>query len=441
MEDIHPRQRSSRRRTGSGTNGGWRVLPPVLREYDGPGPEGLLIVGEIDGELGLVLWKMLRVVALWAESEPGERKDLFDSSARLRLASEVNEYSAQDPVLAPDLESLLTVLMNPESAEAAYVARASSRVAAWAADRGAAATQMEFLRVAALAAPQDARYAVEIGGIARDLARYSLAEAWLHRGIGLARGAQDWENYVLAYLKHGVMMARRGTLPAARRSFVKALRRSRRQGLRDGMARALHELMVVEARSGAWTDAFAYASEAIHVHGPGHPRLLQLVHDIAYMCLDSGHSAHALPVFLAAYPRVDPGERPTVLGSIGRAAAGVGDLAAYRWASEQLEGLPAAPGTSEAWVDLARAAFDLDRLEEAAAAARNAETIARARGEGQMRYLAETIMSKLEDARGDAHEPVLTESLPEPSRPDVLTREVLKTLSLDRDAALAGAPG
>jgi tetratricopeptide (TPR) repeat protein len=225
-----------------------------------------------------------------------------------------------------------------------------------------------------------------VGRTSRDLAQYGRAEAWLYRAIGLARQSRDWEMYVRAYLQHGVMMLRRGVIPAARRSILKALRRSRRQGFRNGEAWALHDLFTIEWQAGNAERALAYAREAVSAHGPGHSDLPRLAHDIAYFWMDRGDCQHALPVFMETLGKVGPLERPTWLGSISRAAAGLGDADAFEWARQELSRCDPAPGVSEAWVEVGRGALILGRHDEAREAAQLAEAVARSRREGRVRF-------------------------------------------------------
>jgi hypothetical protein len=63
----------------------WCVPPAVMR---GPGEtvDGNGILGEVSGDLGLLLWGTARDVALWGGSPPGERGKLFRGRERGRAA-------------------------------------------------------------------------------------------------------------------------------------------------------------------------------------------------------------------------------------------------------------------------------------------------------------------------------------------------------------------
>jgi len=408
----------------------WRIPPPLVQDACSPGPEGLEVLGEFRNELGAVLWKTLRSVLVWAGTDAATRRHLFDDAAADRRQLEILSAAAdEDSAPRGALEDLLVILARPERADPEFVGVACNRIATWAEGRGATRTRLEFIQAAALCCPANAWFALAVGNASRDLVQYGRAEAWYFRAIGLARQGSDWEAYVKAYLNHGIMMLRRGVLPAARRSFVKALRRSRRQGHREGEAKALHDLSAVEFRAGDFDRAIAYGAGALEAYGSEHEALPRLAHDIAYYWLERGAFRRALSVFYETLGRVGRAERPVVLGSLARAAAGVQDIAAYRWAHRELERYDPAPGLAEAWVDVARAALALDRPEEAGEAARFAESVARARREGQMRFLAEEV---LERARAESNR--VAESSREGqdavASSDALARSLIRTLQL-----------
>jgi tetratricopeptide (TPR) repeat protein len=320
------------------------------------------------------------------------------------------------------------------------VGTACSRIAAWAEEKGSRRTQLEFQQAAALCCPANPWFALAVGVTSRDLASYSRAEAWFFRTIGLARRNTDWDAYVKGYLSLGIMMFRRGALPAARRSYLKALRRSRRQSFRDGEARALHNLSAVEYRTGSFAKAIDLTGQALEAYGPTHEDLPRLAHDVAYYWLQQGACEHALSVFLETLGRVKVGERPTVLGSIARAAVGNGDRAAYRWAKQELLRSNSGPGMAEAWVDVARAALALDLRDEALEAAQLAEEVARSRREGQMRFLAESVMNEIESERTLAAERPATESpVFDLATSDELARKLIRTLQLTPAGQLVAA--
>ena len=344
----------------------WRIPPPPLEDGRSPGPEGLSVLGEIQGEFGAVLWKSLRSVLLWADTESDSRRKLFEPEAAENREREILSTLPEGATeIREALEDLLPVLGSPERAESELTGDACRRVAEWAEAQPAPLTQLEYLQAAAACSPANARFALSVGRAARDLTHYARAEAWFHRAVGLARQASDWQAYVTAYLAHGVMTFRRGSLPAARRSFLKALRRSRRQALHDAEARALHSLFPLEYRAGDPAKAIEYATLAVEAYGPQDKRLPRLAQDIAYFWLEQGDYEHSHPIFIETLSKVGAGDRPTMLGSLSRSAAGLNDVTAYEWSCSELREYQPAPGIAEAWVDVARAALTLDRHHEA----------------------------------------------------------------------------
>lgn len=424
----------------------WRVPPPLLRDAEAPGPEGLLVLNEVPGELGLVLWRSLRSVLLWAETDPPARHRLFDEEAADRRQIEIlSTVPATAQGLREALEDLLPILDKPERADPEFAGIACTRVASWADSQGAPLTALEFLQAASLCCPANPGLALAVGRSARDLAQYGRAESWLYRAIGLARQARDWNCYVRAYLQHGTMLFRRGAIPAARRSIVKALRRSRRQGYRQGEAWALHDLFVLEGNGGDSKKAIGYARQAFEVLGPNHANLPRLAHDIAYFWLEQGEYQHALPVFLATLPQVDANVRPAGLGSISRAAAGAGDVPLFEWSRDEIVKYGPGPWIAEAWVDVARAALALNRYDEARQAAGLAEATARARKEGKIIFLAESVMEQIQAERKAAMalEASRTAAAGATQEDDYLARELLRSLQeySPRHAEVAGTSG
>lgn len=412
----------------------WRTPQPLIGDASGPGPEGLVILDEIQSELGWVLGKTLRSVILWSQVEPQARAELFDVAAADRRSIEIlSTVPAEEVRLREALEALLPVLSTPERADPEAVGIACTRISSWAEDQGAPRSSLEFMQAAALACPANARFALQVGQASRDLAQYGRAEAWLQRAVGLARQVNDWESYVRAYLAHGTMMMRRGALPAARRSFLKAQRRATRQGIRRLEAMAFHDLFVLEAYSGAFGAALDYAERAARAYGHHAARLPAFAHDVAHFWVEQGHYDHAVPIFQEALDRGGESHRPFVLGSLARAFGGLKDRDGFDWVFQEMSRIAPAPGLAESWVEVARGAILLGEHEGAKQAARRAETVAEERGEGQIRFMAQAVLENAEaEARAVAAPPESDVGEPDESRTAVrratLTREIIRTL-------------
>jgi hypothetical protein len=123
--------------------------------------------------------------------------------------------------------------------------------------------------------------------------------------------------------------------------------------------------------------------------------------------------------------------RPAVLGSVSRAAAGVGDPSVFEWDRDEIVQYGPGPGVAEAWVDIARGALALNRFEEARHAAGLAEATARARKEGRIIFLSESIMEQIQAEKRAADSLAASRSAAAPSQEnDHLARELLRSLQL-----------
>jgi tetratricopeptide (TPR) repeat protein len=391
----------SRRRSSRQTRGyerRWRIPPPVVRDPDSAGPEGMIVLREFPSELGTLLWTSLRNVVLWSGVDLAARRGLFgEGSYEQRLADILTV--APDRILEEPLTEIAGLLRNPEAVDPQTIALACTRIAQWANEREAFRTSVEYYQAAALSCPADAQHALAVGRAARDRALYPRAESWLQRGIGLSRQAQDWETYSRTYIALGNMMLKRGALPAARRNLIKALRRSIRQGIAETEAMALHDLFVLEVECGNMHEAQNYAARALRAYGPGHRLLPTLAHDVAYFWLQQGYFAQALPVFQAALPFVSPVHEANAIGSLARAAGAVGNAEGVDWAIRMLEGRSGRPGLANAWVDVGWGAASLSRFQDAAKAGERAAAMAESRGEGKVRFLADALLEAVRKDR------------------------------------------
>lgn len=413
----------------------WRIPPPVLRGAESPGPEGLQVLEEFRSELGMELWKHLRSVLLWSDMSPSDRKALFPAGlAETRQAELLSLLPDEEHELRHPFEELIRMIAEPTRAEPERIGLACSRIAAWAEAEGGGRTALEFLQAGAVACPQNPRFALAVMRQARDLAQYPRAEAWFHRTVGIARQSRDWESYIRAYLAHGTMMLRKGALPAARRSFLKAYRRTVRQGIKQLRALALHDLFVVEYQMGNEEKGDEYAAQAVDAYGKDHERFPRLAHDIAFIWLMKGAYRNAMEVLGAVLPRLPDSAQPTVNGSLARAAAGAGIVEVYESARERLGHYPQDVGLAEAWVEVARGALMLGRMDEARQAASHAESLARRRLEGQVRFMAESVLEAI-----DAEEKAASYLRETPAAPNSDSRDEISHTIVEGLGSLAQA--
>jgi tetratricopeptide (TPR) repeat protein len=325
------RKKGTTRARGSRRSASRRwCIPPALLHEPEELLEGVGLLDEVAGAVGLVLWQSLRDVTLWAGVEPEERAGLFTlQAARVRLGELL--ASGAEPALEVSLTTLAALVGSPETANPEIVSLVCIQVSRWAEGRGAFSTAMGFAQAAALVQPLDAAPALAAGTLALRWRRPARAETWLRRAVGLARRGKQWDSYAQAYVELGGLYARRGQAGTAQRYLVQGLRAARRHGLIMIRGSALHGLLLLALESGALDDAERYARGAMRAYGRGNPRLPELVHDVAYLWVRRENYARALPMLQKLLPsRVEPVERALTLAILARAAAGAGDLRQYQ---------------------------------------------------------------------------------------------------------------
>ncbi len=378
----------------------WRIPPPLLRDADAPGPEGLAILEEIRSEVGVLLWKSLRSVLLWADFETGERQGLFDSEAPDRRRQEIERsIPAAKAELKDELTALIAAVDRPDEADGDALAAACERIATWAENAGTPLTALEFLQAASLCAPRNARLALDIGYAVQGLGQPARAESWFQRALGLARQTKDWEPYVLAYLAHGRMMTEWGAYPAARQSYIKAVRRAARENMREVEAEVYHDLFLLESRAGNTGRALSFARDALNVPAPNATRFPELARDMGIFWFETGQFQHGFSVLQEAARQIEGDERGRTLGALARAAGKAGDRETFDWARQELDRWWDGPGAPEAWADVARGATALGLKQVAKEAAARSESSAQARdgdaGELAADVLLDTIQTEL----------------------------------------------
>ncbi len=391
----------------------WRVPPAPLAASSGP--EGVAVLEEVPGSLGARLWRALRLIATWAEIAPESRGWLAPEGRRPK-AKTPTWYPIE---IEPALRTLDSLLDDPDGAERPAISEAALAIAVWARTEGFGRTAAEFGQVAAAADPERPSHALAAARATRDLADYARGEAWFQRAIGLARATGDWTVYIRGYLGYGKLLWARGNVPGARKHFERAHRRAARVGNRELQGMALHDLLVIESTRRRWEAAETYAALAIDAYPAGSDDLPRLCYDIAYCWLRQGRHAESATVLTRLLPIMEPRARPAVLGGLAHAAGGSADARTFEEARSELVDWRAAPGVAEAWLDIARGAMHLGRIDEARAAARTSREIAAERSEHRIVFEAEALeescasLTKDVDVEEAAHHPDPAEHLAE----------------------------
>ena len=377
-----PRPRSARKAAPRRTR-----VPPALTRGREPMPASG-ILDEVAGELGVVLWRSVRNVLLWADTPPSRRARLFSPDAAAERDADVRAL-ALDPELVAPLSVMVRLLEAPGEMELGRLVNACRRVSAWAEQHGWLATALEWMQAAALAAPQSAPLAYAVGRIARRRAEYDRAETWLARAVVQARRSGDWRSYALAYSGLGNLNGQKGNYPLARRAHLRCLRAALRHGLEDLQGDAYHDLFVAAIETGTCNDRDALAEEAMNAYGPGHRKLPRLAFDVAYFWIEEGFFGAALRVaraLIAHFP--EPGERALTLSMIARCAGGVQDSDGFNAARAELDALLASGASRDsearALLGVAYGAASLARWDSAADYAERALRVATDRREGRL---------------------------------------------------------
>lgn len=409
----------------------WRTPPPLTRG-SAETLEGMEILREVAGETGLLLWQSYRNVMFWATAEPGERGRLFASEAsRRRLANLLDASVPAD--LVDSLVAIGRMLGAPESTTGEAVAGACRAIAQWAERAGYSATALAFTQAAALSAPRNAGFALEVGKMARSRGEQARAETWFRHTIMIARQAGDWESYARAYIALGKMLLMRGNFPAAHRMLIKALRAARRKGLVQIQGMASHDLFVIATETGRNAQAEEYARMALRAYGPEHPQLPVLAHDIAYYWMNQGYFAQVLPILQSLEERFPDGPVMPVLLSahIARAAGGAGDRNLFRRYFTETVRLAKEPAhelrAGDAFLELAMGASSLGEWDRAEQAAERALEITQKHGQGTVMLQAESVLDSVR--RGRRAERAAAERAPASRSREAFAEQLVEYLS------------
>ena len=414
----------------------WHFPPPLPES--GATLEGMGILEEVPGELGILIWQSLRTVTLWAAAPVQQRSRLFLPGAEEpRLAA--LRAVAPEAALDASLTSIATLLSTAADVSPEHVGTACVQIAQWAQERGNRATALDFTRAAALASPDDPKRAIAIARMARDRAEYPTAEAWYQRTIGLARQADDWDTYARAYIGLGKTAVARGAFPVARKHFLKARRAADRKNLNEVLGMALHDLFALEAESHRDAEAIQYAQAALRTYRPGDVHLPFLAYDAAFFWVDRGHFWRALPVLRALVPHLDPEYKLQPHGGLARAAGAMGDEESFEdawrvvWAADDQ-----APNKADALVEASRGAISLARWTDAERAATHALTIARERRQNRVAFDAESVLETIRSERS-AHAARQTGPAPDTSPAEMEAADVLAHDLVEQLEATTGA--
>jgi tetratricopeptide (TPR) repeat protein len=294
-----------------------RIPPPP------PPLDRLHVLEQVESTAGLVLWRALIDVRLWALA-PAERRHLFhapNQEVRERFAL----ARAETPELAPALGTFALLLQAPELLDAAQVADACTFVHKWADERALVLTALLFAEAAADAEPGNPARANVAARSARRALEFDRAGTWHLRAYKLSVRAKDEMEKVWALLGYGSTMKTTGRYAEARRFFQRGARRAIGTGRRKEAALAHHNLMSIAVEVGDFRLAEVHTKAVLSLSSQDHPRIPALAHDFAFALLRQHHYSAALSLLERAVPLIRrPEEQALVLSSLAWAAAGAG---------------------------------------------------------------------------------------------------------------------
>ncbi len=345
-----------------------------------------------NGDAGVALWQTLRNV-----------RGRIDAGAELPgvlLMGESADLMDAVPELRTTLRGIVRLLRetHPDADTRDGLVLGCAHLGLWAEGMGACRTAISFFALAEEMDPARPHLGYHIGRLARKLAMYDFAEPWLKWAHRQARAARAWEVAALCASGLGNLYRQRGNLPLARRYHRFCLRTTRRHGLRTLEGDALYDLAGMAFDAGDEEQGSRYVRNALLVYGPAHSRVYTLAHDVAWFWMERfGEFARAASLLVTVLEHLwEPKHRLLAHAHLARAAAGAGwaDLYESAWNEgwSLMRQQTSQEGHAGALTQLALAAGNFAHWDRARVAAREALRIAEARGEGEMIFLAESII-------------------------------------------------
>lgn len=317
-----------------------RRKPDPLRPLFPPCPnwprDEVVLAYEGEWFFQLLLWQRARDVALWARTIPDDRAGLFTTPAPEWQAT-MEAAAAQVDAIRVPLRVLAAMVRYPEVMKEADICAASLAVSEWAAGNHLSETALRFAEAAGNAHPLNARAAAHAGQLAAQQAADDRAEVWYERGIRVGRRTEDWEWYIRSNLRMGILRYEQGDFRAARRCYGRARERALWAGLLPFAGKAHHDMLLIEIAVGTFATGERHARRALEYYPVHYERLPHLSQDFALLLTTHRCDADALRVLDLALPAITlPAERIAVLGTLAKAAAGVGNRAQYLAAAEDV---------------------------------------------------------------------------------------------------------
>ena len=349
------------------------------------------------GELGVVFWRMLRKVQMWAHTPPDERQATFQLQDR-EAFERLGYACAHAPGLVEAFGTFASLIRAPQRVDGSSLAEACHLVSQWAAERPLMETALLFAEAAAIADPENPARANDAGLICRRAARDDRAHDWYLRAFGLAVRAESRNESLRALLGYGNLMKDLGRHADAKVYFQRAAQRAHNYGRRRQAGEAHHDLLTIAAELGAYQDGERHVRQALDLYSPQHPQLPGLAHDWAFLLIRLQYYTPAIRLLELALPKlVRPEVQTVVWGNLARAYGGARRQQQFNEAARRLLSFV---GLHEEFAPsalngLAQGSWSFGEWEAAEKYALAALEVARARKEGGEERVAQSLIEKI----------------------------------------------
>jgi tetratricopeptide (TPR) repeat protein len=295
---------------------------------------GSPVVGEA---LAAELLRTYNAVRAWAEAGEAERKELF--AGRPFRPDEPAGWHEGYP-LSPALAIFHQLRQRPHLIAVRDIVIACRQVALWAQDHALLQTAVHFSTAAASADPGDPALANLAAKACRRAGDQSRSEMWHERAFGLARATQNVRQYIEAHRSLGRLHIANDRFDLARPHLETAARTARRKGLKKAAGGAYHELLGYATLAGLHRKALEYGERALRWLPLHHKRTPALAYDLAFLAVNVGAYSAAAGLLNRVVATIHaPDEQVVVLGTLGRACGGTGDVDGFVRAAARVEHL------------------------------------------------------------------------------------------------------
>lgn len=399
---------------------------------------------DADGALGCVLWQRWRDVRLWAaagkQQTPPAHLFVTQSALRRKLHSSA---VVEEPAIQGALNTLLQMVGQPHLTERESVCGACLEISEWASDRNLVETALAYAEAAASADPRCAEAAAVAGmaclrvspatGECLDIR----ASVWLRRAARIARRSKDWEWYIRAHIRLGLLLYQLGEFRAARKMYDRSAWMADWYGRVELAGKAHHDLLAIEGDIGTFDAAFTEAQHALTLYPVRHDRIPFLIHDIAfYAFVRFGFFRAARELISTVWEHIPEGNRLIINGTFARVSGALHDRAAYESAASRVSILAelSQEGATWAHIHIAEGARSLSEWDRAEAYAARALDLALRRRELDAQRTAYTLLDAIM-----VRTPGPRETSPD-KRVSVLLAACLERLGKLREPAEAAIP-